>query len=70
MVHIFREELEVVTAEFFGAVHRQVGVLHQGIHVAGVFRRHGDTNTDGGDDVLAFDTDRLRQRVQQFFCNN
>ncbi len=42
VVQIFREELVVVASGFFGRIHGQVGVFHQGIDVVGVARRHGD----------------------------
>ena len=52
-----------------GAVHRDVGVLHQRLGVGAAHRSDGDADAGADDQLSAVDGERIHERVQELLCH-
>ena len=58
-IHVFAEELEIVSTAFLCVVHRKISVLQQRLGVFSILREYGDADAGGNVQAVAVDEERL-----------
>ena len=66
LVHAGREHLGLIAAQLLGAVHRAIGAFEERLDVIAVARKDADPDRCRDEQLVAFDAERMRERLQDF----
>lgn len=64
IVHVLPEEAEASPPALLGVIHRDIGLLQQGVEVGAIDRSHGNADGDRGIDLLPLDVENRGHAVE------
>ncbi|CQR11474.1 Uncharacterised protein [Yersinia enterocolitica] len=66
IIHFCAEEIKMPTAHIFRFMHRDIGMVHQGVHFHTIFRIQTDAYTGRRNNIHVGNLAGLRQQTEHF----